>query len=201
MRSTRVTCFLLMLVACVLAVSGCSETYDWREVSPAQAPMKFMLPAKPAEMTRTINLKGLSVDMHMHGARAGGNMFTAAWVRLPGAGAGAESVSDRQMQAGQALQAMKEGMINNIGGKIIEQQERTVALVAPGGAIGGQVPAQFVEATGMARNEPIRMQAIFVGLGDDVFQFVLIGADWSDEVAGTFFDSVRLQVVPVRAAQ
>ena len=53
----------------------------------------------------------------------------------------------------------------------------------------------------MARNEPIRMQAIFVGLGDDVFQFVLIGADWSDEVAGTFFDSVRLQVVPVRAAQ
>ena len=185
------------LLACAL-LAGCSSRYDWREVSPPQAPMKMMLPAKPAEMTRQINLNGLEVDMQMHGARAGGQMFTAAWVRLPQAAREEVPAADRPVLA---LKAMQEGMLNNISATTSDMQERTISLISPGGDKIGLAPARFVEAEGVARDEPIHMQAVFVSLGDNLFQFVVMGSDWSDEAAKIFFESAQLQVFTPAAAE
>lgn len=191
--------WLLITASCVL--TACSPTFDWRVVRPDQAPFMIDMPAKPATLTRKINLDGLPVSMEMHGARVGKLNFTAAWARLPEADSesgpepGQPAAPDTEVLT-KALAAMQQGMLNNIGGKVIAQRPQTLALVNPLGEQAGLIPATFVEASGSAGGEAVRMQAVFVSLNRMLLQFVVLGTDWSEEAAGTFLASVRLRLLP-----
>lgn len=177
-----------------LALAACSAKYDWREVSPAQAPLKIALPDDPAELTRTINLDGMAVEMQMHGARVDGQMFTAAWARLPATDSAGASVDTRQA-ARRAVKAMQEAMLSNIqAAGQPTTKARNLVLVTPGGQRVGQVPATYVSAEGQVKGAPIQMRALFAALGSDVFQFVVMGGNWSEEAATTFLDSARVQM-------
>lgn len=196
----------LLLLLTPFLLAACSPDFDWRVVRPEQAPFMLDMPAKPANLTRRINLDGLQVDMQMHGARVGKLNFTAAWVRLPSGPAGADAPADPAAAAtpvrpaanvsGKALAAMEQGMINNVAGKLSTAREQPLRLVNALGEQTGLVPARFVDVTGNAGGEAVRMQAIFVALGNAAMQFVVLGSDWSDEAAQTFLDSVRLRLLP-----
>ncbi len=196
----------LALLLTPFLLGACSPSFDWRVVRPEQAPFMLDMPAKPATLTRRINLDGLPVQMQMHGARVGKLNFTAAWVRLPSGpaaasadaepAAGAAPSTPEVTASNKALAAMEQGMINNVGGELTAERERSLRLVNSMGEQTGLVPARFVDVAGSAGGEPIRMQAIFVALGSAAMQFVVLGADWSDDAAQTYLDSVRLRLLP-----
>lgn len=189
----------------LLMLAGCSPTYDWRQVEPEQAPVTVALPAKPAQMTRSINLDGLKVSMEMHGARAGGQSYTVGWVRLPPATAepGTETpalepqvlAQQRKKLVQKTLKAMQAGMLNNIAAEPGVAQERTLRLVDSSGQKVGLIPAVFVDVIGSARGTPQRMQALFAALGDDLVQFVVLGETWSDEAAAIFIESAQVRML------
>jgi hypothetical protein len=178
---------LLLLVV----TAACTPTYDWREIHPAEEPFTVMLPARPAAMERNINLDGLAVSMRMHGAMAQGHSFTAAWLRLDESDTPEDQ---RQEKRNKALTAMQTGMVRNIQGKVAQRDEVIVQLVNAAGTAVGRVPATRVRVKGVARGEPAEMHAIFVGLGDTLYQFVVLGKDAPAEQVDTFLESIRLRV-------
>lgn len=194
---------LSLLIIAPFLLTGCSPGFDWRVVRPDLAPFMIDLPAKPASLTRAINLDGLPVEMEMHGARVGNLNFTAAWARLP------ETPPDTPAQtqtedpaepsaalAVKALTAMQQGMVNNIDGNITEQREQNLPLVNSLGEQAGLIPGTFIDVVGSAGGKPVRMQAIFVSLNRILVQFVVLGTDWSDDAAAVFLESVRLRLPP-----
>lgn len=187
---------LLVLLFILFALVGCTPPFDWREIQPAQEPFIVMMPAKPAAMTRSINLDGRKVSMRMHGALVEGHSFTAAWVELDEADT---PVDQRQQARNQALQAMQTGMTRNINGQVAQTTSVVVKLVSPAGDPVGQVPGRRLHITGTARGEPAEMHALFVGLGAMQFQFVVLGRDVPAEHVETFLDSVRIRTGRPRA--
>lgn len=179
--------FLLILL---WVLTGCTPRFDWREIQPAQEPFSIMMPARPAAMTRSINLDGRTVSMRMHGALVEGHSFTAAWVELDEA---ETPVDERQQARSRALQAMQTGMTRNINGRVLDTTTVIVKLVSPAGDAVGQVPGRRLHITGTARGEPVDMHALFVGLGAMQFQFVVLGRDLPVEHVDTFMRSIRIR--------
>lgn len=182
MIGLRRSLFSLAVVLVGLGLSACAPTWDWREVRPDGQPVAMMLPAKPAEMSRAIDLNGLPVQMTMHGALVQGQRFTAAWLRLA-----------TGTQTDQPLQSMQTGMLRNIEGSIDRQEARTIRLMDASGRPVGERAATFIDAHGQALGKPVRMQAVFAADGNTLAQFVVMGMPWSDEAAATFFDSIALR--------
>lgn len=185
---------------CVIVLSACTPTWDWREIRPTDAPLSVMLPGKPAEMTRTIDLDGVPVAMTMHGALVDGLRFTAAWFDLPVAGSGIDGAAGARAESqreatDRALAAMQAGMLRNIAGTIENQALRRVPLLDTTGKPQGDRVAQFIDATGTVQGESMRMQAMFTADGSHCMQFVIVGKPWSDGAAQTFFAGVRLRML------
>ncbi|MEZ5652650.1 MAG: hypothetical protein R3E87_19105 [Burkholderiaceae bacterium] len=174
-----------------LLLGACTPTFDWRELQPADAPMIFMLPARPSDMQRQVGLAGHDLPMRMFGARAAEQIFTAAWVDLHGhEGPGEDGVRAA------VLEAMVQGMLRNIGAT--DQRDSKVELVAISQHDGSKrmVLARQVIASGNVDGRPMQMRALFAMLPAQAHQFVVMGADINDEAAQMFFDSIRLVVLP-----
>ncbi|RPH64206.1 MAG: hypothetical protein EHM83_08635, partial [Burkholderiales bacterium] len=104
----RQRCAPLAAAACALALSACSPDYNWREIRQPADGYLVMLPARPASMSRPINLDGLAVTMAMTGARVDDQTFTVGAVRLP------DSEPATREKAGAAMRA---AMVRNIAGR------------------------------------------------------------------------------------
>lgn len=199
--------FAAALASCLAA---CTPGLDWRELQPTDAPMVFMMPAKPSTLTRTIDLNGLPVRMQMTGARARDMTFTAAWADLrrdaapAEAPAGASAAGPSAQAPGtapptgpqretHALQAMEKGMLANIGATEARARGTTIMLVDGQGGATGQLPVRIVSANGQANGKPIAMQAMFAAFGERAHQFVVLGDTLDEAAVATFFDSVRLR--------
>jgi hypothetical protein len=172
-----------LLVPPLAWLAGCSPEHDWREIRADDAGFRVMLPARPATMTRPINLGGLALDMTMHGAQAREVAYTVGTVVLPDASA---ATRDR------ALASMRAAMLRNIGGT--ERASRTVrvARVDAGGQRVGEVEAMEVEATGRMREREATLIARFVGLGAQAWQAVVLGPSPGREEAAQFLESLKL---------
>ncbi len=158
-------------------LAACAPELNWREVRSDDAHCLVLLPAKPASHSRTINLGGLNVDMHMTGAAVDDLSFAVASARIPDAA-----------QRTAALAAMQAAMLRNIGAT--SHNEKSVTLK-------GGVPANEVVAVGQsARNgKKLQMYARFAVQGDRVYQAVAIGPQdqLTPEAADTFLGSLSLQ--------
>ena len=116
---------VLSVAALALAAAACTPDYNWRQAGPVDAHARILLPARPADMSRPVDLDGLAVEMSMQGARTREQTFTLAWVVLPDA-----TPATRE----RAVAAMSTGMLRNIGAGEIARTEREVAVVDAGGA-------------------------------------------------------------------
>ncbi|HMN81497.1 MAG TPA: hypothetical protein PKA20_16445 [Burkholderiaceae bacterium] len=164
-------------------LSGCTPEYNWREVRYPEQGVIVMLPGKPASLTRRISLDGEPVDMTMHGTAAGGSNFAVGVVRL----------TDRSRRD-KYLAAMRAQMVRNIAGRETSVITLPVRVLDREGNRRDTAPATVIRADGTIREAPARMIAGFVGHGDRVVQFVVMGpaTDVDDDEAKVFVESLRL---------
>lgn len=170
------------LLGCAVLVA-CAPRYDWREIRAGEERFVAMMPARPARMTRAIDLDGLKVSMTMHGARVDDVAFTVGAVELPDA-----SVAVRE----QALAAMRMAMVRNIGGREREAQAVTVPVIDAGGATRGTAPGWRIEATGRAGEREVALLAIFASRDGRAWQAVVVGPSPDREQAAMFLDGFRV---------
>jgi hypothetical protein len=71
-------------------------------------------------------------------------------------------------------------------------QTRAVPVTNSAGSERGRQSGVLIEAQGRIQEVPARMRAIFVGRGNRVWQWVVLGAEVDAEQASNFLDSVRL---------
>jgi hypothetical protein len=164
-------------------LAGCSPEHDWREVRAEASGFTVMLPAKPATMTRAINLDGLALEMTMHGAQAREVAYTVGTVVLPDA-----SAATRE----RVLAAMRIAMVRNIGGAERASRPVEVARVDPSGQRIGVVAATEVEADGRMRDRDATLIARFVAVDGRAWQAVVLGAAPEREQAALFLESLKL---------
>ncbi len=72
---------LISMLGIILVTSGCTPTYDWREVRSEEGGWIAVFPEKPVEVTRTITLPGLSdpLRLTLRSGRIGETMFAVGW--------------------------------------------------------------------------------------------------------------------------
>ncbi|MGH8806458.1 MAG: hypothetical protein ACREX0_01100, partial [Noviherbaspirillum sp.] len=157
-------------------LSACSPKFDWREVRGGGAPFIVTLPAKPASLTRTINLDGMQVQMTMTAAEVDGVTFAV----------GAAAMADAA-QAQKAIVAMKTALVKNIGGTI--KHEKT----SPAGTVPTVIEVEVRGASGNGNTPPRLLLARFVAKDQFVYQILVAGEEKSvsREAADTFFTSFK----------
>lgn len=164
-------------------LAGCSPEHDWREIRAEDQGYRVMLPAKPARMTRSINLEGLTVEMAMAGAQAREVAYTVGTVTLP---------DGTDATRAKALGAMRTAMVRNIGGTIRAERTVQVLRVDAAGQRTGTVDGFEVEAVGRMRDRPATLIARFVAIGPQAWQAVVLGPEPDREHATQFLESLQL---------
>ena len=177
---------LLATLAFVALGSGCSPEFNWRETRSEDHRFSVLLPARPATMSREIDLEGQRVQMTMIGARVDRALFTVGAVQLELPEAELAESRDR------ALAAMRSAMLRNIGAEPQPGTPVGVAIVDGAGASRGTLEAVSVQASGRAAGESVVMQAIFAGNRDRLWQAVAITAPGQAEQARTMLESFRV---------
>jgi len=162
----------LFAALCALALGACDPKFNWREVKGKNPPFTVLLPAKPASLTRPINLDGLKVDMTMTAAEVDGVSFAVGAVQLADAA-----------QAQAAARAMQTAMVNNFHGtaKPLERATDPMDIEASGTPAAG--------APGML------LIGHFAAAGNRAYQVIVVGPEKevSREQAATFLASFKAE--------
>ena len=164
-------------------LAGCSPEHDWREIRADEQGFLVMLPAKPARMTRPINLEGLTVDMAMVGAQAREVAYTVGAVVLPDGGDATRA---------KVLGSMRTAMVRNIGGSVRAERAVEVLRVDAAGQRTGTVAGTEIEVEGRMRDREATMVARFVAHGAQAWQAVVLGPRPDRELAALFLESLKL---------
>jgi hypothetical protein len=162
---------------------GCSPELDWREIRAEDVHVLVTLPAKPARLTRTINLEGLTLEMIMLGAQAREVAYTVGTVVLP---------EDTDAMRARALGSMRAAMVRNIGGTVSAERPVQVVRVDMGGQRTGAADAVEIEAGGRMRDRDATLIARFVAVGTQAWQAVVLGPHPDSEAATLFLESLKL---------
>lgn len=165
------------------ALLGCSPEHDWREIRPDEGAFMVTLPAKPAKLTRPINLEGLKLDMTMHGAQVREVAYTVGTVVLPSAD---DAMRER------ALASMQTAMVRNIGATVRASRPVQLARVDAAGQRIGAAPGIEIEALGTMRGREALLIARFVAIGAQAWQAVVLGERVDREHAALFLESLKL---------
>ncbi|GAA4021355.1 hypothetical protein [Actimicrobium antarcticum] len=163
----------LLLLAILL--SACTPSHDWRQVRGTDAPYTVVLPAKPATLTRQIDLDGTPVSMTM----------TAAEVNAVTYAVGSLELADAA-KANLALTAMKTALIKNINGTVLHEK---VTVNPTGTTID-------VEASGTPKGgQPRLLVARFASKNQRAYQAIVTGPEKavSRENIDTFMTSFKLE--------
>jgi hypothetical protein len=182
-RPTRRAIVGALLAPGLAGLAGCSPEHDWREIRSEEAAVVVMLPAKPARLTRAINLDGLRIDMTMIGAEVRGVSYTVGAIELP---------DDADATRERALAAMRVAMVRNIGGAERASRSVTVARIDPGGGARGTIGGVEIEAGGRMRDREVTLLGRFVGVGRHAWQAVVLGDRPERELAAQFLESLKV---------
>lgn len=161
-----------------LTLIACSPKFDWREVRNVDAPLMVLLPAKPASHSKEIDLDGIKVKMTMIAADVDQLSFAVAYAEV-----GKDELNGliKENRQKQALKAMQTGMLNNIQGRISQQNSL-------------KAPKDTIQADGkLANGQSVKLVARFMAVGPWVIQAVMIGNEkaFTPEVMDMFFGSIK----------
>jgi len=177
----------LFVFGLVFGLSGCSPTYDWREVREAEVGWSILFPGKPVVVTRNVALQpasestskhsNIEISLTMHASRIKDVSFALGLVRL----------EDKTPSEREAIRrALEASRVKNIRGRIdsIDPKALGSPLSARGTlqlkANGDPVPARLLMRS-VVRNGWV-IEAIVVGPTDGFPQ----------EEAQQFLDSLRV---------
>jgi len=189
LRPAAITATLLLLAL----ASGCSPTFNWRDVRPDGARLKLLLPCKPDKATKTVPLGGQPTELRMAGCDVSDLTFAVAVADI-----------DEVNRAGPVLAQWQAATLANMkalpsspgpaGGRLpaAQAESRTLPLKLPGAS---QAPAPvLVTATGQRPDgTAVQGQAAYFAQGAQVFQVVIYGIKIPTEVADTFFGSLQFE--------
>lgn len=173
-----------LAVASLIALCACTPKYDWREVRGSNAPFVVLLPAKPATISRPINLDGAKLTMTMTAAEVDGVTFAVGTAELPDAA-----------RAQAALAAMKTALVKNIGGTI--KLEKSTSGAQANAAANTQTTTVDIEASGApghdTKGQPRMLIARFVAQDRRVYQVIVVGREKAvtRDAIDTFFASFK----------
>lgn len=156
--SLRSLCWRGVASALALALLACTPRYDWREVRAGGA--EVLLPAKPQNQTRAVNLSATSVDMTMHAARIGDESYAYSWVAVPPA------------EAAASLAAMRAALLRNIDGRLIASRVVAMARTESGAT---PLAGEEIEATGHIGASAVVLHARLAYRAGHVWQFAVYG--------------------------
>ena len=186
--ATVATSLLLMALS-----SGCSPSFNWRDVRPDGARLKLLLPCKPDKATKTVPLGGQPAELRMSGCDASSITFAVA----------VADVGDAT-QAGPVLAQWQAATLANMKAPAVspgpagsqlpatQAESRRVPLKLAGAS---QAPAPvLITAIGQRPDgTAVQGQAAYFAQGTQVFQAVIYGTTISPELADTFFGSLQFE--------
>jgi hypothetical protein len=180
---TRASRFISVVAAlaggCLFA--GCSPTFDWREVKGADAPYVILMPARPTNSTRDIDLGDGPIPMTMTVARADDISFSVASGKL-----------SQPAAADAALLAMKSSLLRNTSAVVRKETASTTAdgirLLTVEGTFSIGPPGSPVKP---GNPGSAMLAARFVARNGFVYQVVAYGPEkaLSGQVLDTFLTS------------
>ena len=139
-----------LCVLCVLCVlAGCNPTYNWRDHTSQEGAYKVLFPARPASVTRPVDLDGLTVQMTMTAAEVDGVTFAVGSATAPDAA-----------RARAALPAMRTALLRNIGAPDAPPRDAASIDVQGRGADG----------------RPVRLVGRCAARGVRIYQVIVLGA-------------------------
>jgi hypothetical protein len=171
--------FTLTVLTALAALTACSPTFNWREVRVGDTNLIALLPCKPDQGMRSIEMGHAKVDLHMQGCEAGPGagkmMFTVATFTAP-----PSALSDKAPLLLGAWQAA--ALVS------LHANESKVTL-AP---VFKELLATKVIAFGQRSNgSRIESQALYFAQGTQQFQVMVLADKISPEVAEAFFTGLK----------
>ncbi len=148
----------------LLILTGCTPKYDWREVHDADAPYKALMPGKPSQMRRQIQIGDQTVTMHMTAVQIDDVKFAV----------GAAKMSDA-IHAQMSMVPIKEALLHNLGGHITHEK---TSVGNSNGKVLFDDEFGAVNAPGIPA-QPTRMLGRLVAQGEWVYQVIVVGPEKS----------------------
>lgn len=146
MRPLNLSSLALPLLA-TFTLAACNPTYNWREHTSQAGGYTVLFPAKPASLTRSVDLDRLRVDMTMTAAQVDGATFAVGSASAPDAA-----------RAQAAVPALRTALLRNIGADDDAAQDAS------------QVDMQGRGADG----QPIHLTGRFAARGVRVYQVIVV---------------------------
>jgi hypothetical protein len=117
-----------------VALTACSQGFNWREISVGATHLKIWLPCKPQEASREVdmqtnahgNIQSFKVQISMVGCEKDSLQFAVAYLSLPQGSTQAQGTNETSLQ-----QAWQEGSLRSLG------VDPVLAGTARSGAVGG----------------------------------------------------------------
>lgn len=161
----------------LLALCGCSPTYDWREVRPSGSALTALFPCRPQQLSRTTELAGAKLLMQMHVCDTSKETLAVGFLDVGHPG-----------QVAAALASLRAALQVNFSATQIQVAPLHVPGMTP------NPNAVLVSMHGVsARGLPVRVTAAFFARGLRVYQASVFGAEVDSEVLQTFVAGLRLQ--------
>lgn len=170
---------LALLMLAVSALSACSPTFNWREWSLEGTPLTALFPCKPEQAERPVPLGGEQTVLHMHSCDTGGVTFAVAWIEVAGAERVVPAMAQWRLATLSAIRAEP--------AQADDPKRHWDRHVAGAQQVAG-LRAQGIDHRGQA----LQAQVLYFSRGTQVYQAALYGARWTDEVASSFFEGLRL---------
>lgn len=169
--------FLLVVVLCGSPfLGGCSPTFNWREVRPAQTSLVALFPCKPDQGERVVKLGANDVAMTMLACDAGDIKFALAYADL----------KDRAM-TGAVLAQWKAATLANLRAQSVIEQPFVLK-----GASALSPPVLLAAPGTRPDGRAVVLQAVWFAAGSVVFQAAVYADAANPSLADTFFAGLRL---------
>jgi len=164
------------LLAAIVSAS-CAPAFNWREAPIAGTSLAALFPCKPEVASRTVNMGGLDVQLHMYHCETDGVTTAVGHAAVP-APARVGPVLDQWRIATLA------GLRPTRSSQTVWTMERATALPQ----------AQSVDAAGTdAKGAPLVLKGAWFARDGEVFAALLYGPAVSPEVAEAFFAGLRFR--------
>lgn len=186
---------LRWVLAAALGLQACSPALNWRSVPVPEAALQAMLPCKPEQAARTVELAGAAVSLSMLGCDADGATFAVSYARLAD-----PSQVGRALEHWQAATLARLGVSTTVPGAAPALQPFAPQPFVPPGALA--IP-QAVRTTLQGRSPDgtaVAAQAVWfaraVGGEVLVYHAMVLSPKPQPAVADTFFAGLALAAAP-----
>lgn len=178
-----------VIVSLAAGAAACSPALNWREVRLER--LVAMLPCKPDQAQRDVQLGALQLRVRMSGCEAAGALYAISHARL----------ADPD-QAAVVLTDWRKATLANMQASDVQTQ--AIQLAKPGAA----TPPGQPDATGTSNEQGLHMlltqgkqadgtavqaRLLWLTSGADVYHVAVYGARLGDEMLETLFSELRLQ--------